>query len=366
MLLKLLSRLDSSTFSSEVISLTNLGTVAEKLEETGITVRALGMRRRVPSPVAILRLASWFRRSRPHVVQTWMYHADLIGGLAARLAGGPPVVWGIRQSNLDPAHTKRTTLWTAKTCAALSRNLPTHIVCCAKAARRMHVNLGYAPEKMVVIPNGFDLSIFKPDGEARRSVRSELGVPEETLLIGLFGRFDPQKDHQTFVHSAGILHEHVPAVRFVLCGNGITWDNEMLVAWIEAAGIKECCYLLGRRDDMARLTAALDVASSSSYGEGFANAVGEAMACGVPCAVTDVGDSATVVGQTGRVVSPKNPEALAEAWRSLIALGAEGRSELGRRARHRVQDNYSLPAIVRRYENLYTELYENVWHRRAA
>jgi glycosyltransferase involved in cell wall biosynthesis len=366
MLLKLLSGLDRDKFSSEVVSLTNLGTVAEKLQETGITVRALSLRRSIPSPFAIPRLASWFRRSRPHIVQTWMYHADLIGGLAARLTGGVPVVWGIRQVNLDPAHTKRTTIWTAKTCAVLSRNLATCIVCCAEAVRRVHVDLGYAADKMVVIPNGFDLSVYKSDGEARRSVRGELGVSEETPLIGLFGRFDAQKDHQTFARSAGILHQHVPAARFLLCGDGITWDNRILVAWIEAAGVKECCYLLGRRDDIPRLTAALDIASSSSYGEGFANAVGEAMACGVPCVVTDVGDSAVVVGDTGKVVPSKNADALAGAWRSLIDLGAAGRAELGRRARLRIQDNYSLAAIVRRYENLYAELYENVWHRRAA
>src|SRR6185503_9929721 len=130
-------------------------------------------------------------------------------------------------------------------------------------------------------------------------------------LIGLVGRFDPQKDHRNFIAAAAILHRSCPDVHFLLCGDNVTWENAKLRGWIEETGLRKQYRLVGRRQDMARLTAALDIGtSSSSYGEGFPNVIGEAMSCGVPCVVTDIGDSALIVGQTGRVVPAQNPEAL--------------------------------------------------------
>jgi glycosyltransferase involved in cell wall biosynthesis len=208
-----------------------------------------------------------------------------------------------------------------------------------------------------VIPNGFDLQAFKPDPAARQSVRAELEIPTDAPVIGLVGRFDPQKDHRNFVHAARELQRTWPDVHFVLCGDDITWENPKLRAWIEETGIRKQCRLIGRRHDMPRLTAAFDIAaSSSSFGEGFPNVIGEAMACAVPCAVTDVGDSALIVGQTGRVVPAENPKELANAFQELVELGRDGRSRLGMAARCRVQEHFDLPDIVRQYQNLYQEL----------
>jgi glycosyltransferase involved in cell wall biosynthesis len=357
MLYKLLSRLDRTAFESEVISLADVGPLDEKIRALGVPVKVLGMRPGVPDPFGVYRLAGWWRQDRPHVIQTWMYHADLIGCLAARLAGGIPVAWNIRHSNQSAENEKCTTVWTVKACAWLSRWLPDRIVCCSEASRRIHTALGYAAHDMVVIPNGFDLAAFKPDPAARVAVRRELSLPENASLIGLVGRFNPQKDHGTFVRAAARLCGDVPDVHFLLCGDDITPANNELVEWITASGIRDRCHLLGRREDMPRLTAALDIATTTSaYGEGFPNVVGEAMACGVPCVVTDVGDSALIVDCTGTVVPPRDPGALADGWRALLYLGAEGRVRLGSAARRRVEDNFSLPAIVTRYENLYEGL----------
>ena len=356
MLYKLLSAMEREAFEPLVVSLTDIGPVGEKIRALGVPVRALGMRRGVPDPRGVWRLVRLLKRQRPYLVQTWMYHADLLGGLAARLAGrGIPVVWGIHHSNLDPKGNKRTTIWTARVCARLSHRLPSRIVCCSEASRQVHAALGYAPQKMVVIPNGFDLSAFRPDPSARESVRRELGVAADALLIGLVGRFDPQKDHSNFVAAAALLSAAYPEAHFLLCGDGVNWDNQKLAGWIEEAGLRKRFHLLGRREDMPRLTAALDIASSSSYGEGFPNVIGEAMACGVPCAVTDVGDSAFIVGDTGLVVPPRDPEALAQAWKKLIDMGQEGRQRLGGAARKRILENFNLPDIIARYEALYKE-----------
>ncbi len=355
MLYKLLSVMDRTAFATEVISLTDIGPVGEKVKDLGIPVRELGMRRGVPSPAALLKLAGLLRESRPDLVQTWMYHADLIGSLAAGMSNRIPVVWGIHNCDLNPLVTKKSTIWTVRICAKLSGRLPDRIICCSEASMVFHRQLGYAPEKLVVIPNGIDLLSFRPDPAARLSVREELGIPAETLLIGLVGRFNPQKDHLNFIRAASLLYARFPEVRFLLCGDGITWENQELAGWIKAAGIYGNCHLLGRRDDIPRLQAALDIAVSSSRGEAFALVVGEAMACGVPCVVTNVGEMPRVVGDTGRIVDPENHQALAGACMDLIEAGPGGRAQLGAAARRRVEKHFNLLDIVERYENLYSK-----------
>lgn len=360
MLYKLLSLIDRMAFQVEVVSLTDTGPVGKKIEELGLPVQALGMRRGVPDPRGLLRLVRRLRQAPPDCIQTWMYHADLIGGLAAKLAGDTPIVWGIRRGNLDPQGTKRSTLWTARICARLSRRLPVRIVSCSEASRHVHEELGYDTGRMVVIPNGFDLTMFKPDPSTRPSVRRELGISPNALLIGLVGRFHPLKDHHNFISAAAQLYTDLPSIYFMLCGDGVTWENRELAGRIKASGIQSRCLLLGRREDIPRLTASLDIASSSSLSEGFPNVIGEAMACGVPCVVTDVGDSALIVGNTGRVVPPRNPAALAGAWRELIELGPEDRKQLGCKARQRVAEYFNLSFIVKQYEELYREVKNRV------
>ena len=356
MLYRLLSRLDRTRFTPQVVSLLDHGPISRKIQAMGIPVRSLGMKRGIPNSAAVLRLARWLRQDPPDVIQTWMYHADLVGGLAARLAGSIPVAWGIRHSDLSPEGNKRLTLLTVKTCAYLSRWLPKRIVCCSEASQRVHAAMGYAAEKMVVIPNGYDVEAFRPDSVARKLVRKELHIPEDAPIIGLVGRFLGQKDHRNFVQAARLLHHDRPEVNFVLCGDDVNWENKELAQWIDEADIRKQCHLLGWRDDIPRLTATFDVAALSSFGEAFPNVVSEAMSCGVPCVVTDVGDAALIVGQTGIVVPPRNPEALAEAWRKMLEMGCEGRRHMGIAARQRIRERFDIAEVAGRYEHLFEEL----------
>ena len=357
MLLKLLAQTDLKQYESEVVSLTNIGPVGAQIEKLGISVRALNMPRGVLNPFAVLRLGYWIRLSAPDVVQTWMYHADLIGGIAAKLAGNCKIVWGIHNSTLDQQLSKRTTIWTARACAKLSRKIPDEIVCCSQASRAVHRKLGYEERKMVVIPNGFDLANFKPDSTARLSLRQELDIPLESNIVGLVGRFDPQKDHRGFIRAAALLEKMLPNVHFVLCGDGVEWENDELSTWAGEAGIERKIHLLGRRQDMPRIFAALDVyCNSSAFGEAFPNVVGEAMASGVPCVVTNVGDCAAMVGEVGEVVAPRDPVALSEALYKFLQFNAEERALLGRRGRCRVEENFSLSSVVACYEHLYDEV----------
>lgn len=357
MLFKLLSLLDRSKFVPNVISLTDIGSIGRRIRELDVSVRALNMQAGVLNPLCVLRLASWFRRDECDLVQTWMYHADLVGGIAARLAGRRNVVWGIRQSNLDPRLSKRSTLWTMRICAQMSRWIPNKVVCCAEAAQKVHVNLGYARDKMVLIPNGFDTDLFKPCNASRTRVRQELDIAEEDVVIGLVARFDAQKDHHTFVRAAGLLCERFNHTRFVLCGSGVGWDNSTLVQWLDEAGLRGRFRLLGPRDDMAQVTASFDIASSSSaFGEGFANAIGEAMACGVCFVATDVGDARRIVGDTGWIVPTRDPRALADAWSDAIRLGGDRRRRRGEMARRRIETDFSLDAVVGQYQQLYEDM----------
>lgn len=357
MLYKLLSR---TRHDAAVVSMTTVGSIGERLQGRGVPVSALRMTNGVPDPRGAWRLAKLIRERRPQVVQTWMYHADVLGGVTARLFRRLPVVWNIRQSNLDPQKSKRATILTARACGPLSRWVPRRIVCCSEVARQMHAGLGYEEKKIVVIPNGFDLDVLRPDPSARDAVRRELGLRAETPLVGLIARFDPQKDHRTFLEAAGILHGRVPEVHFVLAGQGVNDSNLELRRWVATVGLDGRVHLLGRRDDAARLTAALDVATSSSaYGEGFPNTVGEAMALEVPCVVTEVGDSGLILGDGGMVVPPRDPAALAEGWRTLLLLHPAERARIGRRARERVARLYSLEHVVVQYENLYEEVIAN-------
>jgi len=357
MLYRLLGGLDRQRFKSSVIALSG-GPLVDKISALGLEVRDLGMSPGFPNPLALMRLLGWLKGQQPQLVQTWMYHADLLGGLAARIAGVDALVWGIRNHTLDARLLKRSTRMIARTCAWFSACLPDRIVANSEAAMQVHAAFGYFESKMQVIPNGFDTGAFHPDEDAKQEVREELGIDPRAPVIGFFARFDPMKDHQNFVQAAGVLHADMPQVHYLLCGEGITWQNSELVKWIEAEGAGGHFHLLGGRGDMPRLTAALDLATTASSSEAFPNVIGEAMACGLPCVVTDVGDSRVLVGNTGRAVPPRDPGALAASWGEILKMPSEQRAALGAAARRRIEEHYSLSAMVGRYERLYLGLLE--------
>ena len=356
MLCRIAAGMDGTRFENEVVSLTGILDLAEKMNSIGVRVRTLAMKKSIPNPLLVMRLAQWIRESKPDVIHTWMYHANLIGALAARLAGNVPVVWAIHHNAFDPSVDKRRTMLVNRACARLSRKFAARIIFCSEASLRTHKQLKYAAEKLQVIPNGFDLEQVKPEPAARESLRSELCIPAESIVIGLAARFHPHKDHHNFVQAAERLHKLRPDVHFVLFGMGINWENRQLTGWIESAGIRGRCHLLDLRQDISRLFSGMDIATTASRSEAFPIVVGEAMACGTPCVVTDVGDSALIVENTGSVVPPEDPHALAEAWRALIDAGPAVRRRLGMAARDRVQRHFALPAIVESYQQIYTQV----------
>ena len=367
MLCNLLLRTDRSRFEPSVVSLIDRLTVAEPVRRADIPLVTMGMTPGVPDPRGLARLAQHLRRLRPHVIHTWMDHSNLIGGLAARMAGRTNVVWGVHHSEHVRGVAKRSTLMTVAACAVLSRRLASRIVCCSEHSRVLYAKQGFAFERLMVIPNGFDTDRFRPDAAARRAVRAELKVDDTTPLVGLVARFDPFKDHATFLQAAAALRKARPDVRFVLCGTKVDRTNHELTALVDELGLNGCVHLLGTRRDVPRVLAAIDVLASSSISEAFPLAVGEAMSCGVTCVVTEVGDSALIVGPTGRVVPPRDPRALADALGAVLSMPLERRRELGQDARKRIVERFDLSAVTRSYENVYDELVagRHLHHRRA-
>lgn len=357
LLLGILTHAPRDRFQPEVVSLIGEGPLSGEVRQRGVPLHSLDLRRGVPDPGSVLRLTALLRRLKPDVVQTWMYHADLIGGVAARLAGVKRIAWSLHSSDLDPARVRKTTQLTVRLCARLSHSVPRKICATARRAIETHTAMGYDPAKFVHIPNGFDTVACHPDPELRAIVRAELGVPPEAPLIGMTARFDPQKDHHNFVQAAEKLARTHPSVRFLLCGPDVTEENAELTGWLDGAGVRDRFLLLGSRSDVPRLLTALDVGTlSSRYGETFPLAIGETMAAGVPCVVTDVGDTPELVGKTGRVVPPADPEALANAWGELLALPPDARRTLGESARARVVAHFEIRQIAARYADLHESL----------
>lgn len=356
MLTKLLEHTDRSQIVPAVCCLQEAGELAGKIRAMGIAVHSLGWRRGKPDFRGYRRLIPWLRDFKPDVVQTWMYHADLIGGWAARRAGITRLAWGIRQTNLSPRLNRRSTLAIARLCALLSRYIPARIVCCSEATRRSHIDFGYSADRMCVLPNGFDLERFQPDEAAGAALRNELKLPLTTPLIGLIARFNPQKDHHNFFRAAAAAANQYPDVHFVLCGEGISRENQQIRAWVDSLDIGKRTHLLGKRSDVARIAAGIDLLAQSSLGEGFPNVVGEAMACATPCAATRVGETEQLVGDTGWLAPPGDSHALAAAFMAALSLSPAALRERGQAARRRIEQHYSIQAVTQRYHGLYREM----------
>ncbi|MCG6941965.1 MAG: glycosyltransferase [Thiohalocapsa sp.] len=358
MLCALLSATDRSRAQPAVLSLLDGGELVGRLRDLDVPVQSAGVQPGLRAGLSLMRLRPLIGASRPDVVQTWMYHADLLGGLAAALSTKAPVVWGLHNSDLDKRRTKLSTRAVVRVNARLSHWLPRKIISCSERAAQLHTGLGYDASKFVVIPNGIDTTLYRPAAGARSEVRRVLGVPPDALLVGMVARFDPQKDYENFVRAAAAVAGRVPSAHFLLIGRGCDEHNAELGGWLDAhRPHRNRFHLLGLRGDVPRLLQALDLCVlSSAYGEAFPLAVGEAMSAGVPCVVTDVGDAAEMVGDTGRVVPPRNAVALADAMTSVLSLGEEARQALGRAARVRIEARFDLRVIAERYQALYESL----------
>jgi glycosyltransferase involved in cell wall biosynthesis len=354
MLKRLIEGLDPRKYLISIISLTSGGELSEKIRANGIDVYELGMNPKITSIAKFVQLVRILRRLRPNIVHTWMYHADILGGIAARIAGVKPLIWCIRNGTISLTNTKTTTRRAVQIGATLSRCLPSIIVSCSRTAIEYHAGMGYCRSKMVFIPNGFDINRYKPNPAARAEVRAEIGASPSDLLVGLIGRYDPQKNHLGFIASARKIWQAVPSVRFVFVGTNVDTRNAQLGTALRLAGVDSITMLLGRRDDTERIMASLDLlVSSSTYGEAFPNVIAEAMSCGVPCVSTDIGDAREIIGETGFVVPVGHEREFEERIIEVLRMDPADKEQLGAAATVRIREHYDLTTIVRLYDDVY-------------
>lgn len=342
-----------------VISFMDEGKYGPMLRDIGIETYTLGMSHGGVKLSALVRLFKLLRVIKPDVVQTWMYHADLLGGVVSRLSGIRNVVWGVHNTTLVKGESKRTTMLIAKLNALLSRFIPHKIVYCAEKSRSVQESLGFSKSKGVVVPNGYDISDFKPNDNERAAIRNEFGVGEGVFLIGHVGRYDPQKDHENLINAIAQLPENIHKIKVVLVGTNLDTQNDTLMKSIAKHQLTDRFILNGRRNDIPAVMNGLDLfVLSSAFGEAFPNVLNEAMACGIPCVATDVGDASVIVADTGWIVPPKNPQALANEITEAVDEAYTNQYSWSLRkeaCRSRIVVNFSLKRMVEGYESVWAD-----------
>lgn len=357
LMLKRLTHDHSQRFSSEhiIVSLTDVGRVGQQMAEAGFQVISLGMTGVLSALFALVRLIRLIRLLRPNIVQTWMYHADLIGGISARLAGVNQVIWGIRSTDISQGGSK-TTLIIRMICAKISDWIPSAIVCAAKVSKDIHIAVGYSPSKMLVIPNGFDLKNLIATESQREEIRISCGIRNNDLVIGSIGRFNPVKDHSLFISAAGRLLAKHTNIKFLLVGRELHSQNSKLMALINATPQPYAFKLLGERSDIAACLKAMDIFCLHSRTEGFPNVLGEAMAIGLPCITTDVGDAAFLLDRHGLVIPSRDAAALTDALEKMLACGLSKLEEIGAAGQIRISKEFSMEIMTENYHRLYIRL----------
>ena len=352
MLLKLLQASDRSATEHVVLTLTDLDVLAPDIRALGVPVQSLAVGGGLSGVRALWRARRLVGQFRPDAVMTWLHHADLFGVALKCLAPSIRLIWNLRCSRLSPEELPRSNILLVKLLARLSF-IPALVVANARFGMEEHVRMGYRTRQWEILPNGFDVAAFAPDAEARWAIRRQLGVSDGDFVIGMVGRYHAMKGFDTFVRAAGLLAQQETRARFVLVGTDVSEDNAELKGMLEAAGVLGKVALLGQRRDVPAIMNAFDILASTSTSEGFPNVIGEAMSCGIPCAVTDVGDSACIVGRAGIVVQAGDGEAMAAAWQLLLAMPEKDFIDLKQLARQRIVEEYEIGVVSRRYQAVF-------------
>lgn len=349
MLYKLIKYSDKSKYYHEVISLMDEGVIGKKIIDEGTKVHSinLSVKKPINSIIEIKNICKNF-----DIVNTWLYHADMIGFIVSKILLKKKLIWNIRHSNLEKKANKARTLLIVKINSMLSKYVD-YITYNSRKAKHTHSDIGYTNKSFTIIPNGFELNSFKFYSEARNDIRNQLNIEDFEKLIITVGRWDIQKDYYTLFDALFDVAKANINFKLLMVGTNLDSRNNELIKLIEKNGLSDNVILLGRRNDIPELLSAADIYVSSSMGESFSNSIGEAMATELPCIVTDVGDSKLIVDDFGIVVKPQNREELANAIFKVILDNSFSRKTIGKKCRSKIVDNYSIDNIVRDYESLY-------------
>ncbi|MBE7440640.1 MAG: glycosyltransferase [Spirochaetales bacterium] len=351
-LLTLAQALEKSGIKCTVISLTGPGPIGTELMAAGIPVHSVPFRG-WKGIFAAAHLFQLLRRLRPDLAHTWMYHADLLGGLTAWLCR-IPVIWHVHNTTLRVGSSKWSTRLVARLCAGISGFVPREILYCARAAIPVHQRIGYSRKKGILAPNGIDTERYRPRPDLRASLRAELKLPADSFVVAMVARADPLKNHEMLFHASIQLAS--PSIFFLLCGKDVNVQNPRFERFVKNEYVQAHFRFLGERQDVNLLLNACDCCVLCSFAEAFPVVLGEAMATGLPCIATDVGDCAWIVGNTGSIVPPGGRLDL--ALKSLSGSDLAVRTQLGRRARQRIVENFGISQFTSTVIAAYTGILE--------
>ncbi|HAS6257788.1 TPA: glycosyltransferase [Vibrio vulnificus] len=295
-----------------VICLIGGGKYKKSIEDAGVKVHTLGIRS-FPYFPSIFTLFSLIKRYNADVVQTWMYHADFLGGIIAKVVGCKSIVWNVRHSCLSPKYTKRQTIILARFCAILSKFIPNDIIYCGIVAKNEHVKIGYNKKLFKIVPNGYDFSIYKPQEPSSDFKKRFSQIDDDYIRFGKLARYTPEKNHNHLLESFSLLKNKMNKFYLFLAGKGIDYENKCLVKKISELNLSDNVFLIGQVCDSIDFMNFIDVNIQSSSSEGFPNVLVEALACGTPCIATDVGDSQYIISEPSVLVPSNNKQQLSEA-----------------------------------------------------
>ncbi len=357
MLMQMLLNNPSSIQNKMVIVLCEAGPWGEQLSSAGVRIEALKMKSALDMPKAFFRIKTLLREFNPNIVQTWMYHSDFLGGLAAYTSGFKNIIWGIHRTSLSWNDSK-ITLILMKLCALMSSWLPKKIIPVAQAAKIHHIAAGYEPSRMEVIPNGFDFAKLTATQKQREEFRKSCGFSEDEIIIGCLGRFHPVKGQDNFVKAAALVLKANPEakIKFLMVGDECDQKNTELMGWVNQYALNDSIVLLGNRTDVPICLSGMDIFCMPSRTECFPLCLGEAMAMGLPCVATDVGDTGFLSGGTTILVPPQDEEALAKGLFKVAALAKPKRIEMGEKAKIRVLSEFAIEKANDRYDAVYREI----------
>lgn len=351
-LVTLVKGLDKERFEIAIFYFYGGGALESELQKSDVKMVCLEKRDRWDILGFFSQLISYLQQFQPDILHGYLSTSNLIAVWSKPFLPQTRIIWGVRASNLDLSQYD----WFARLnfrLECLFSRFSDRIIVNSQTGRDYHLQYGFPSEKMTVIPNGIDTHLFYPDRLARKRIRLEWGIYDDTVLVGLVGRLDPIKDHFTFLKAAKLCSDRLNHVRFVCVGSGEPSYQQQLQAFAEELGIAENVIWTGMRQDMPAVYNALDILTSCSISEGFSNAIAEAMSCGVSCVVTDVGDSAWMVGNTGFVIPIKQPEELVRGWLSCLdKMSGKERLSEENAARKRILENFSVAKLVAQTEKI--------------
>lgn len=335
-----------------VVSMKDEGKYGPLLKDSGIPVISLYWGNYNLNIKSLINFYSIIKKHNPDIIQTWMYHASLIGGIIGKLGGCHKIFWGMHNAELVPNGTKIRTFILQKICRLSSYFLPNSIIYVSKRAMDTHHQIGFDKKKSIIIWNGIDPSLFSPSSQDRKKIISELRLNEQDFIVGVVSRYDPFKDYQNIFSAINELELAGLNFTYLFVGSGNTNNNKELTTLIQQSCSSSQIILLGPRNDIPKIMNTIDLLVVSSKSESFGNVMIEAMSCGTPCVSTNVGAAIEIIGETGWIVISENSNQLANAISNAHTAWNNKAKWQERKicARNQILNNFSIDMMVKKYQ----------------